>query len=134
VSAAKVGRGAEGFSISRDGRLVASINMERTYLPEIAPLTFWKGRRLYSVSLLSINPSTGALLEIDRVSAAGILPEDVIFDEQGQNLAVAVFHRRKGDGRRKGFVDFYSIEDGRLVAQGVTQEMMRGVHDLVSIP
>lgn len=134
VSSAEVGRSAEGFSLSRDGRFAATINMERTYLPEIAPVAFWKGRRLYSVSLLSLDPQTGALVELDRITAAGILPEDVIFDTTGENLAVAVFHRRKGADRKRGFIDFYSIENGKLVAQGATQAMMRGVHDLVAVP
>lgn len=134
VSQTKVGRSAEGFSLSRDGRLVATINMERTYLPELAPLAFWKGRRLYSVSLLTFDPTTGALREIDRIKAAGILPEDVIFDDAGKNLAVAVFHRRKGAGRKRGFIDFFAIEGGKLVAQGSTQAMMRGPHDLVALP
>lgn len=133
VASAEVGRSPEGFSLSRDGRFVATINMERTYLPEIAPLSFWKGRRLYSVSLLSLDPSTGALAEIDRISAAGILPEDVIFDATGENLAVAVFHRRKGADRLRGFVDFFSIRDGKLESQDVTQAVMRGAHDLALI-
>lgn len=134
VSSAEVGRSAEGFSLSRDGRFAATINMERTYLPEIPPLALWKGRRLYSVSLLTLDPGTGSIAEIDRIAAAGILPEDVIFDSTGENLAVAVFHRRKGPDRKRGFIDFYSVEDGKLVAQGATQAMMRGVHDLVAVP
>lgn len=134
VSRATVGRFAEGFSISPDGRRVAAVNMERTYLPEIAPLAFWKGRRLYSVSLLSLDPATGAVAETSRVSAAGVLPEDVIFDKTGDNLAVAVFHRRKGADRKRGFIDFYAVENGKLVAQGATQAMMRGPHDLVALP
>lgn len=134
VGAAKVGRGAEGFSLSRDGRFAASINMERTFLPQLAPLAFWPGRRLYSVSLLSLDPETGALTEIDRIRQAGVLPEDVIFDETGENLAVAVFHRRKGADRQRGFVDFFAIRDGKLESQGATQAVMRGAHDLVAIP
>lgn len=134
VSSARVGRSAEGFSLSPDGRMAATINMERTYLPQLAPLAFWTGRRLYSVSLLSLDPQTGAIAEVDRISTAGILPEDVIFDETSENLAVAVFHRRKGADRKRGFIDFYSIENGKLVAQGATQAMMRGPHDLVALP
>ena len=134
VASAKVGRSAEGFSLSRDGRLVATVNMERTYLPELAPLAFWNGRRLYSISLLSLDPESGALAEIDRIFTAGVLPEDVIFDATGENLAAAVFHRRKGGDRKRGFIDFYSIQNGELTAQDATQAMSRGVHDLVPLP
>lgn len=131
VSEARVGRGAEGFSISPDGRHIASVNMERTYLPEIPLLSFWPGRRRYSVSLLSLDPVTGALEERGRVRAEGLLPEDAIFDRDGENVAVAVFHRRKGPDRTRGFVDFYRIESGHIVNQNVTQGTERGVHDLV---
>jgi len=130
-----VGRSPEGFGVSADGRRIATINMERTYLPQTPFLTAWPGRRRYSVSLLDFDPETGALEEIDRIYQAGVLPEDVIFDEGGQNLAVAVFHRRKGPDRARGFIDFFSIENGdTLVSQGVTQATLRGAHDLVRIP
>jgi len=135
VSRTEVGRSPEGFDISPDGRLVATINMERTYLPNSPILAFWPGRRQYSVSLLALDPNTGALDPLDRVSQAGVLPEDVIFDANGENLAVAVFHRRKGEDRERGFVDFFAIEEGgRLVSQGRTVPVVRGAHDLVLIP
>ncbi|MEL6286518.1 MAG: hypothetical protein AAFQ18_09925, partial [Pseudomonadota bacterium] len=88
----------------------------------------------YSVSLVSIDPETGMMGELDRVYTSGILPEDVIFDETGENLAVAVFHRRKGPDRLRGFIDFYSIEGDTLVRQDTTQAIMRGAHDLVRLP
>lgn len=135
ASRAAVGRFPEGMSVSPAGDRVATVNMERTYLPELAPLTFWPGRRQYSVSLLSLDAETGALEEVDRVRQAGLLPENVIFDASGRNLAVAVFHRRRGADRRRGFVDFFSIADGtRLSSQRVTQPVVRGAHDLARVP
>jgi len=133
VSRVAVGRSPEGFGMSDDGRRLATVNMERTYLPEIALLSAWPGRRSYSVSLLTLDPRTGALAETDRILQAGVLPEDVIFDAEGDDLAVAVFHRRKGADRRRGFVDFFSIgSDGRLESQGVTQPVVRGAHDFAN--
>ncbi|MCI5044572.1 MAG: lactonase family protein [Aquisalinus sp.] len=134
VSQVKVGRSPEGFGISHDGTRLATINMERTYLPNLPFLSFWQGRRAYSISLLSFETETGVLSELDRIYQAGILPEDVIFDKTGQNLAVAVFHRRKGADRQRGFIDFFSIQDDRLRSQGVTQAVPRGAHDLVGLP
>ncbi len=84
--------------------------------------------------LLSLDPETGTLEKLDEIRAAGVLPEDVIFDETGQHLAVATFHRRKGPDRTRGFIDFFSIENGELKAQNKTQAVMRGPHDLVRIP
>lgn len=135
VASSRVGRFAEGLELSDDGALVASIAMERTYLPELFFLEAWPRRRTYLLTLLSLDAETGALTELDRIRAAGVLPEDVIFDATGRNLAVAVFHRRKGADRERGFIDFFSItESGELQAQGRTQAVMRGPHDLVRLP
>ncbi|MEM7663865.1 MAG: beta-propeller fold lactonase family protein [Pseudomonadota bacterium] len=135
IDSSRVGRFAEGLEISDDGTRVASIAMGRTYLPELFFLETWPRRRTYVLTILSINPETGELTELDHIRAAGVLPEDVIFDETGSNLAVAVFHRRKGPDRQRGFIDFFSIDDAdQLRAQGRTQSVMRGPHDLVRIP
>lgn len=134
IDQVRVGRFAEGVELSDDGTLIASIAMERTYLPQLPPLAFWPHRRQYSLMLISLDPETGQLEKLDEVRAAGVLPEDVIFDETGQHLAVATFHRRKGPDRTRGFIDFFSIENGALKAQNKTQAVMRGPHDLVRIP
>ncbi|MEO0884217.1 MAG: hypothetical protein AAFY34_16040, partial [Pseudomonadota bacterium] len=109
VASNRVGRFAEGLEISDNGELIASIAMERTYLPELSFLETWPRRRTYLLTLFSFDQETGELAELDRIRTAGVLPEDVIFDEQGRNLAVAVFHRRKGADRRRGFIDFFEI-------------------------
>ena len=134
VDSARVGRFAEGVEISDDGTRIASVAMERTYLPNIPVLAVWPKRRLYTLTLLSIDPETGMLDTLDDIQLAGVLPEDVIFDETGRNLAVATFHRRKGPDRLRGFIDFFTITgDGQLESQGVTQPVMRGAHDLVRL-
>lgn len=135
VASVPAGVFPEGFEISDDGTRIAAIAMGRTYLPEAGFLSNWPHRRTYGVVLLSLDPETGAMKRLDQIRTAGLLPEDVIFDETGRNLAVAVFHRRTGPDRQRGFIDFYSIsETGKLVAQGRTQPVMRGPHDLVRIP
>ena len=134
VTSKRVGRFAEGLEMSDDGALIASIAMERTYLPELFFLEAWPRRRQYMLTLFSFDEETGALIELDRIRSAGVLPEDVIFDTSGRNLAVAVFHRRKGANRKRGFIDFFHItEKGELRAQGKTQSVMRGPHDLVRL-
>ncbi|MEL6663337.1 MAG: hypothetical protein AAFR33_10060 [Pseudomonadota bacterium] len=135
VDSARVGRFAEGLEISDDGTRIASIAMGRTYLPELPFLEVWPKRRTYSLHLLSLDLETGELGILDEIRAAGVLPEDVIFDETGRNLAVATFHRRKGADRQRGFIDFFSITgEGEFIAQGKTQAVMRGPHDLVRLP
>ncbi len=133
IDRAKVGRFPESFAISPDGTRIATINMERTYLPNYAFLSNWPKRRRYSVSLLSFDKATGEFGALDRIEQAGVLPEDILFDQTGQNLAVAVFHRRLGEGRKRGFIDFFAITEGdKLESQGRTQPVMRGSHVLVA--
>ncbi|MEM9668162.1 MAG: hypothetical protein AAF950_04480 [Pseudomonadota bacterium] len=135
IDSKRVGRFAEGLELSDDGSLIASIAMERTYLPELFFLETWPRRRTYLLTLFSFDSENGTLVERDRIRTAGVLPEDVIFDKQGSNLAVAVFHRRKGLDRKRGFIDFFEISDDlQLTPQGRTQAVMRGPHDLVRLP
>ncbi len=133
VATARVGRSPEGFSFSAAGDRLATINMERTYLPNLPILSAWPGRRRYSVSLLAFDPDSGALSHLDRIFIAGVLPEDVIFDDDDDALVVAVFHRRQGPQRAHGYLDYFTITGDRLVSQGVDQPVRRGAHDLVSL-
>ncbi len=136
VSKATVGRFPESFDISPDESRIASINMERTYLPNYAYLSHWPHRRRYSISLLSFDAETGELALLDTAYQAGVLPEDIIFDETGRNLAVAVFHRRLGPDSRRGFIDFFSLDATytQISSQTITQPLMRGAHVLERIP
>lgn len=131
---ARVGGSPEGIALSPDGRRVATVNLERTFLPELWLLDALPGRDRYSLDLLDFDPASGALRPRSRVVAEGILPEDAVFDATSQHLAVAVFHRRKGPDRRRGFIDFFSIEDGALVARGRPAPLPRGAHDLEALP
>ncbi|MEM9108261.1 MAG: hypothetical protein AAGC96_21680, partial [Pseudomonadota bacterium] len=70
----RVGRFAEGVELSDDGRLIASIAMERTYLPQLPPLAVWPHRRRYSLMLIALDPETGALDKLDEIRVAGVLP------------------------------------------------------------
>ena len=133
-----IGLSPEGFDISPDGRLIAAVNMRRTYLPNSPALNLWPGRNRSSLSLVSLDPQTGALTREGRQAFfEGVLPEDAIFDQDGDSLAVATFHLRAGAGRRLGFVDLWRIEetsDGpRLVNTEERLATVRGVHDLVRL-
>jgi len=130
VARAAVGGSPEGLALSPDERRVATVNLERTFLPERWFLNWLPGRSRYTVDLLDFDRAAGTLTPRDRVAAEGILPEDLVFDPTGRRLAVAVFHRRHGPERRQGFLDFFSIVDGRLVAKGAPVRLPRGAHDV----
>ena len=138
VSRVEPGLSVEGFALSEDGRRAVTVNMGRTYLPDNPLLRFWPGRNRSSLRLISLDPVSGLLkLEGPEALFDGVLPEDAIFDADGDSVAVAVFHERSGPGRRRGYVDLWRIvetEDGpRLRATDRRLETVRGPHDLVRL-
>ncbi|MEO1039046.1 MAG: hypothetical protein AAFX09_05825 [Pseudomonadota bacterium] len=133
-----IGLSPEGFDISPDGALIAAVNMRRTYLPDNPLLALWPGRNRSSLSLVSLDPDTGALQAAgDQVFFEGVLPEDAIFDADGDSLAVATFHLRSGPGRRLGYVDLWRVENTsqgpRAVDLNERLATVRGPHDLVRL-
>jgi len=138
VSRVQPGLSVEGFALSEDGRYAVTVNMGRTYLPDNPLLRFWPGRNRSSLRLVAIDPQTGRLeMQGEEAYFDGVLPEDAIFDADGDSLAVAVFHLRSAPGRRRGFVDLWRVaetEDGpRLFNTGERLETVRGPHDLVRL-
>lgn len=135
---ARTGLSPEGFALSPDGRLAVTVNMRRTYLPDTPLLAFWPGRNRASLSLFEIDPGSGALTPQGReVKFEGVLPEDAVFDATSRALAVAVFHERRGAGRRTGFIDLWQVEsspDGpRLSRSEARLSTVRGVHSLARL-
>ncbi|WP_164929159.1 lactonase family protein [Gloeobacter violaceus] len=89
----EVGLSPEGFAVSPDGLLVATVNMRRTYLPDWLPV--WPGKARSSLSLVKRNPQSGQLTVVGEYGFEGVLPEDAVFDAAGRALAVAVYHYRE---------------------------------------
>lgn len=138
ASQAQVSLSPEGFDLNRAGDLLAVVNMERTYLPERLPYTVFGRRAQSSVSLVSFDPASGALTTIDGpVAVDGVLPEDAVFDADGDMIAIAVFHE-KGETPQAGWVDYMRIDRSsgtpRLVPTGQRTPTVRGAHDLVLLP
>jgi len=78
---------SEGIAISPDGTKLATINMRGTALLPSAP-DFTPDA---SVSLFSLNPTTGKLKKRQDYPFAGLLPEGGSFDLSGEHLLVSVF-------------------------------------------
>lgn len=138
VSQQKVSLSPEGFDINRAGDLLAVVNMERTYLPERMPYQLFGRRDRNSLSLVGFDAATGQLRAIDGpVAFDGVLPEDAVFDTDGDMIAVAVFHAKEA-APQAGWVEYFRIDSGgktaRLVPTGQRTPTVRGAHDLVLIP
>lgn len=135
VGSVPSGLSSENFAISPDGRLLATLNMERTYLPSGFPTGLIRGRSASSVSLFAIDQSTG--LPTPRgepVRFAGVLPQGIAFDGPGRALAVAVFQDHDA-ASTEGWIEFFHIEgtgtDTALRKTDYRVATPRGAHDLV---
>jgi hypothetical protein len=138
VSSLQVSLSPEGMDINRTGDLVAVVNMERTYLPESMPYRLFGRRERSSLSLVGFDEATGRLSAVDGpVAFEGVLPEDVVFDADGDMIAVAVFHGKE-EAPQAGWVAYFRVDRSgaapRLVPTGQRMPTTRGAHDLILIP
>ncbi len=136
VSAATVSKSPEAMELNRAGDLIAVVNMERTYLPG-GLLSIVPGRSASSLSLVAVDDATGALKTLGTpLKFRGVLPEDAVFDADGDRLAVAVFQDHDAP-TSDGWVAFFRVvgagDARRLDAMDRKIMLPRGVHDLAPI-
>lgn len=86
VSTASVGISPEGLAISNDGRMVATSNLLRSFLPDGDPRATREG----SLSLLTLSPATGELTLAGEFPI-NAMPAGISFDAKDQFLAVTQF-------------------------------------------
>jgi hypothetical protein len=133
VQQATVGLSPESMAISHDGRMLVSVNMNRTYLPDSFPASLWPKRQRSSLSLASFDDNTGQIQVLQELDFEGVLPENAVFDTQDKTLAVAIYEQRD-DPLRRGQVEFWHITQvggvPRLQATGQRVTVTRGAHDL----
>lgn len=137
VSAAKVSLSPEAIELNGDGDLLVAVNMERTYLPG-GIFRIFKRRDRSSLSLVAVDDLTGSLATLGRpVGFRGVLPEDAVFDRDGDQLAVAVFQDHDAP-RSGGWIEFFDIvgegDTRRPVPTGRRLTLPRGIHDLALHP
>ncbi|MDJ0570529.1 MAG: hypothetical protein QNJ53_16000 [Pleurocapsa sp. MO_192.B19] len=134
VSRVKVGLSPEGFAISPDNSLIATVNMRRTYLPNYVPA--WRGKPYSSLSLVKFDSQSGQLSTVDEYGFEGLLPEQVTFDSSGKSLAVVIFNYRE-PSPKTGKVEFWNVISGdttRLERTGYKIDVVRGAHDITLVP
>ncbi|MEO1593590.1 MAG: hypothetical protein AAFU71_20225, partial [Cyanobacteria bacterium J06632_22] len=134
ASRAEVGLSPEGFALSPDNTLIATVNMRRTYLPSFVPA--WRGKPYSSLSLVQLDPRTGQLTALAEYGFEGLLPEQATFDARGNTLAVVIFNNRE-PAPTTGAIEFWNVIPGkspRLVRSGYRLAVIRGAHDIVLVP
>jgi len=104
VSTAGVGVSPEGLAISNDGRLVATSNLLRSFLPDGDPRATTEG----SLSLLTLSPATGELTLVGEFPIAA-MPAGITFDSKDQFLAVTQF-RSFDPAATTGELSFWQVD------------------------
>ncbi|MBV7485396.1 beta-propeller fold lactonase family protein [Bordetella sp. BOR01] len=127
---AQVGRtqtdeSSEGLAVSPDGGLVATVNMRGTPFPPDSP----RFARQASVSLLTLDASTGNLSKVADYAFEGVLPEGATFDASGNYLLVTVFQYHAGGPAGGGLEVFRVVRDGTPALRHVGRlPMPHGTH------
>ncbi len=132
VSSATVSKSPETFEFNRAGDRLVAVNMERTYLPG-GMLSVVPGRGASSLSLVSVDGATGELETLgDPVGFEGVLPEDAVFDADGDRIAVVIYQDHDAP-RSEGWVETFAVESDRILRTGQRVMLPRGAHDLFAL-
>lgn len=135
ASRTEVGVSPEGFALSPDDSLIATVNMRRTYLsPNFPPA--WRGKPHSSISLVQFKSDSGRLKTLDEYGFEGLLPEQATFDANGEALAVVIYNYRE-QSPKTGAVEFWNVASDRkprLERTGYSIDIVRGPHDIVLLP
>jgi WD40 repeat protein len=132
TGSAVTGHNTGMFSISPDGKYIATANTRESYRPLDDP----KMNVNSSVSLLTFN-TEGVLSKIGEYEFQGIMPKSVDFDAKGNMLAVSVYDYWDLNGKSRGGIEFWKVEKGdkpALKATGFRLYVPRGIHTLKVIP
>lgn len=134
VSRAMTSVGPEGLTISPNGNLVVTSNVERSYLPYDDQRITWYS----SITLMTLNPDTGELKRVNDYRFDGVLTEAAAFDASGQLLAVTNFDHFDSE-RIGGSVDFWRVVQDPLISGPLLVKtnhsvpVRRGVHSMVLV-
>ena len=134
VSTARVGVSREGLAMSPDGTLIATVNMRRTYLQDALPV--YPARARSSVSLVEFNSASGELTTADEYFYEGLLPEDAVFDAEGESSAVTIYNYAE-EFPEEGVMEFWNVtEEGDgppLERTDFTLPVVRGPHTVEAL-
>lgn len=134
VSRAMTSVGPEGLTISPNGLMVVTANVERSYLPHndkrITPYS--------SISLIDLNPKTGQLTHVSDYQFDGVLTEAAAFDAESKYLAVTNYDHFD-DKKKGGTIDFWRVTSDPLIPRPILVKtnnsipVSRGVHSMIFI-
>jgi 6-phosphogluconolactonase (cycloisomerase 2 family) len=123
-------RSSEGLAISRDGRLVATVNMRETALEPGHPRHVAEA----TVSLFRFDPAGGRLTKLGDTPFAGLLPEGAAFDRAGRHLLVSVFEYAEPGAPAAGLEVFEVVESGTGLRRIGRVPLPHGAHHVAVAP
>ncbi|MGW0252046.1 lactonase family protein [Nocardia goodfellowii] len=109
TATAESDKSAEGLAINPAGDRVATVNMRGTALPPDSPAHDTHA----SVSLLRLDPATGALTKLGDYPLDGVLPEGGTFDSTGRYFIATIYQARAAGTPGSG-LQIYRVEPDRL--------------------
>lgn len=128
VSTAIADNSPESLTISPDGSKVVTVNMRGTLFERNSP----RFTPQATLSLMTLDLSSGRLTKIDDYPFEGILPEGAAFDASGNRLAVTVYDYFAP--QPEGGIEFWQVIDQprpELRHTGYAVDVGRGVHQVV---
>ena len=128
VSTATADISPESLAISPDGTRVVTVNMRGTLFPGNSP----RFSRQASLSLMTLDLTSGRLTKLDDYSFEGILPESAAFDASGKYLAVTVYEYFTA--KPKGGIELWQMLQApkpALRRTGYAINLGRGVHQVL---
>jgi hypothetical protein len=134
VSRAMTSVGPEGLTISPNGLMIVTANVERSYLPYHDE----RITRFSSITLINIHPETGQLTRVSDYAFDGILTEAVAFDASSRYVAVTSFDHFD-DQTTGGSIDFWRVVEDPLIPGAILVKtnhsipVRRGAHSMVLV-
>lgn len=128
VSTAIADLSPESLAISPDGSKVVTVNMRGTAFPTNSP----RFTRQASLSLMTLDRTSGQLTKIKDYPFEGILPEGAAFDASGDALAVTVYDYFTP--KSEGGIEFWQVlskPNPELQQTGYVIDVGRGVHQVL---
>ncbi|KAB8334675.1 lactonase family protein [Scytonema tolypothrichoides VB-61278] len=128
VSTAIADNSPESLAISPDGSKVVTVNMRGTAFPTNSP----RFTRQATLSLMTLDRTSGQLTKINDYPFEGILPESAAFDTSGNSLVVAVYEYFTP--KPKGGIEFWRVlqkPKPELHRTGYVVDVGRGVHQVL---
>jgi DNA-binding beta-propeller fold protein YncE len=119
----------EGFALSPDGTILASVNMAHCFLPRTPLFKIVPAQEKASITVSKFDPVKLTLTKAREFDFEGLLPRHITFDDSGQYLVVTVY-QNKGSSDQGSLQFFQVIKDPRpgVEACRFQLKLPRGAH------